>query len=678
MERYIELMAQSHNVWFCVNILSKQERKKEYCRPTNLVWADLDTCEPSTVDPPPSVIIQTSPSRWQAIWRMEIEVAPEIASNYSKRIAYAYSQDGADPSGWDLTQLLRVPLTYNFKYPNKELKTVPKVELEQALELLVPAALFEALPVVVIEDDTADDDVPTELPEVEAVIYKYHTSLKNTKFNTLFTQDLEIDDDWSRSLWHLINICIEAGMSRTETFAIAAASKCNKYARDNRPIRYLWREVVKADESQTKLNVITANFQPIRLPELITEEEINKLQPTFIDQYKNWAVEATDAVPQFHELSAFISLSGISASGLKLETSYGEQIPNLWGLILGDSTLTRKTTAMRMVIDLLTEIDDEVILATDGSAEGLLTGLGDRPHRISLFYKDEIAGFFESMNKKDYLAGMKETLTQLYDVPNFYTRRLRKEVIAIRRPIFIFFGGGIKDKTYELIDEQYILSGFLPRFLIVSGNTDISRIRRTGPGNTKSSTGREAIKSHLADMRELYQRQKGVTIAGQDVFAPDITDVVLNPKAWDRYGDIEMLMANTASESAFAPVALPTFERLSRSLLKMATLLAAARQEPKKGKITVEPRDINTAAYYIQRWMPYTLDLLQNSGKGATERLLGRIIKTIQREPGITRGRIMQHHHLTKRMADEVLGTLDDRGQIKLVRAGRGTRLWVL
>ena len=83
-------------------------------------------------------------------------------------------------------------------------------------------------------------------------------------------------------------------------------------------------------------------------------------------------------------------------------------VPNLWGLILGDSTLSRKTTAMRMIMDIIAALDSDMILATDGSAEGLLSGLATRPNKTSIFYKDEISGFFDSMNKKDYLAGMSE------------------------------------------------------------------------------------------------------------------------------------------------------------------------------------------------------------------------------------------------------------------------------
>jgi len=457
LSAFIEQAMSDRNVWFCTSLLERAERKKEYCLPGNLVWADLDTCSPNVVSPPPSCIIESSPRRWQAIWRLEETLEPYQQEDFSRRIAYIYTQDGADPSGWDLTQLLRVPLTSNFKYEDDP----PEVKLVQAAETLVPVTLFETLPRPSKASGAQTSDFestmpdPLSLPDVENVLYKYLPHLGRTPFRQLYLNTPADGQDWSRDLWRLINICIESGMSDQEVFAVAIESKCNKYARDNRPIVHLWEDVVRASEAQSRIASITAEVA-LNMPDILTEEEIANAERTFIDDYTDWAKEATDAIPAYHELAAAILLSSVMANGITLLTSYGPVVPNLWGLILGDSTLTRKTTAMRMAMDILMDVDPEILLATDGSAEGLLTGLSTRPHRVSIFYKDEVSGFIDSINRKDYLAGMPETLTQLYDVPRVFTRRLRKETITITSPVFIFFGGGIRDKVYSLVTDEYV------------------------------------------------------------------------------------------------------------------------------------------------------------------------------------------------------------------------------
>ena len=667
---FIEVEGNKKNVWFCVNLLSKPERKKENCLPTNLVWSDLDECNPRILNPIPQCLIESSPERFQAIWRIDEKLDPKIVEDYSKRIAYKYSPNGSDKSGWDLTQLLRVPLTRNFKYPG-----APEIKLERVVEALLPAAVFDVLESPELPqkvEELVQVPKPEELPEPDTVIYKYWQNLQKTPFKQLYETEPPEQADWSKLLWRLINICLEAGMSTEETFALALNSRCNKYARDNRPISYLWREVLKADAGQQRINAIVGNFQPLTMPELVGADEIKSLPRTFVDDYKEWGELATDAVPIYHELSAFILLSAFTAGNLKLKTSYGELIPNLWGLVLGDSTLTRKTTAMRMAMDLMLEIDRDILLATDGSAEGLLTGLSTRPSKTSVFYKDEVSGFFDAINRKDYLAGMPETLTALYDVPPLFTRRLRKDTITISNPVFIFFAGGIKDKVHSLLSEEYVLSGFLPRFLIVSGDTDVSRIRTTGPATLHSGERRDKIRERLVNLYEAYYKTAPITIAGQQTEINATTEVELTKEAWQRYGEIEMAMVNQAQSSQIQLLALPAFERLSRSLLKMSCLLAASRSEPDEAKIQATDTDIATAAKYVQDWGRFTIEAITNAGRTTTQRALDRILGVIERNPGIPRSRVMQQYHLTKKEMDMIVDTLIDRGQITRTKVGRG------
>lgn len=667
---FIEAAARK-DVWFCTSLLERAERKKRHCLPGTLVWADLDECDPENVDPSPSVIIESSPGRYQALWRLDDKIEPFEQEEYARRIAYANRGNGADPTGWDLTQLLRVPLTFNYKYGDPH-----EVKLHRTANVKVPVDLFKSMEVPQLpEGDVPDVDMPNPLmlPDPENVIYKYMMPLTRTgAFNELYTITPNPDDDWSARLWRLINICLEAGMTMEETFTVANSSECNKYARDDRPIVYLWRDVLKAGKAQRSLEIFTGIQAFLTMPDLVNQSEV--VGTCFIDDYKEWASEATDAIEEFHELSAAIMLSAVMASGIHLRLDYGTMVPNLWGLILGDSTLTRKTTAMRMAVDFISDIDTEMILATDGSAEGLLSGLSNRPNRTSIYFKDEVSGFFDSINKKDYLAGMPEILTQLYDVPRIFTRRLRKETITISQANFIFFGGGIRDRVYSLVTDEYILSGFLPRFLIVSGEADLKRLKRTGPARSTESSKRDALLARIANLHEYYNGNVTVKIGDQETELARKFEANLTNDAWQRYGDIEEMMVNIAHESPLSMVALPTFERLSRSLLKLATLLAAAENPPQDGGFDVEEKHVVHAASYIQKWGKHTVDLVQSSGKGTTERLLDKIYNSIKKNPNILRGQLMQRYHLSSREANEILGTLEDRGMINATKAGRGYR----
>lgn len=665
VEDYILKQEVRRNVYFCINLLSQQERKKGNTLPTDLVWCELDDVDPHSITSiPPPIVIQSSPGRWQAFWRLTSKLDPYDAERYSRRMAYA---TGADSSGWDLTQLFRVPLTRNFKY-----KPPTPIALERALETKAEATLFEkAIPAPPEEPPLAEIPVSDDgvFEEPEEIIAKYQSRLDMGRFAALYSFEPDEDADWSKLLWNLEMMCFRAGMTAEETFIVCKASSVNKYARDGRPVEHLWREIVKASESYGNL---PAETELLTMPALVGEPATE----TFVDQYKDWACEATDAITEFHELSAMIVLSAIVASSVRLVTSYGPIAPNLWGLVLGDSTVTRKSTSMKMAVDFLTQLESELLLATDGSVEGLLSGLATRPNKVSVFFRDEVSGLFDSINRRDYLASMPETLAHLYDVPPVYSRLLRKEVIRIESPAFVFFGGGITERVYACVSESWIESGFMPRFLVVSGEFDKEVMRPTGPPTEIGMKKRMAIADKLADVFEHYATETTTKIGGVSMQMPPRITAEMTDDAWKRYQSIEEEMTVRGYESLIRNVALPTFDRMSRSIMKMGMILAAVRQVPKNDKIKVEESDIINAAWYAQKWGRHSIDLILSAGKAPREKIMDRAYHKIANNPGILRGTIMQHLHWTRREADEILGTLEERGQVRKEQSGRGHRYW--
>jgi hypothetical protein len=417
-------------------------------------------------------------------------------------------------------------------------------------------------------------------------------------------------------------------------------------------------------------------IQLLQMPQIVDPDEIE--EDAFIKGYKDWANIATDAPEQYHELCCFIALSAFTCSGLYLKVEWGELVPNLWGLLLGESTLTRKTTAMRLATDMIVDIDKSLVLATDGSAEGLLTGLSHRPQRVSIFLRDEVSGLFDSINRKDYLAGLPETLTQLYDVPKVLTRLLRKDTVTITEPYFIFFGGGVRDKVYTLLNDEYILSGFLPRFLVVSGENDLSRVRRTGPPTAIGTERKDRIVQGFADLHERFNANVTVTILGQTAELPARIEARLTDEAWRVFGEVEDILTKAGAESDISMLALPTFTRMAFSVLKMGLLVAASRREPTAANnLIVEASDIKQAAFYVQKWGHYTVELLMNTGKTSMEKVIDRALICIKRRDGLTKGEFMQRMHLTAKDARDLIDTLVQRGLVDTKTHGRGIRLFL-
>ena len=78
-------------------------------RDEHALWADLDEVDPESIkDYRPSIAWESSPGRYQALWLAasgDFQGA-SWPGNENQQLTYYV---GADRSGWDTTQLLRIP-----------------------------------------------------------------------------------------------------------------------------------------------------------------------------------------------------------------------------------------------------------------------------------------------------------------------------------------------------------------------------------------------------------------------------------------------------------------------------------------------------------------------------------------------------------------------------------------
>lgn len=655
-----QLMA---NVYYCPHLFSARKRKKDVVKHAPTVWADLDTCDPDLLQVRPSILVESSPGRYQALWILTHPVAPHIAEDISKRVAYYHSEDGCDRSGWDLTQLLRMPGTPNFKY-----SAHPTVDVISASQTLYTVDDFNGYPEV-----KHSQFLKTPMPDftwedADDILQRYRGAVMPTAIE-LFTTEPETGASWSERLWKLEMVLFESGLTREEVFNVAWESACNKYHRDGKGKEYLWVEVCRAFVTyQERMNA--AVFPGAAIADLMTDEEqkIADQQEGFAERYIEWASSLGDAATQYHQAGAFTILSALLSGRVTLPTSYGPVVPNLWFMILGDTTLTRKTTAMDIAVDLLMEVDPDAVLATDGSVEGLMQQLEARPKRPSIFLRDEFSGLLEMLTKKDYYAGMAEVLTKLYD-GKMQKRVLRKETVTVRDPILLILAGGIRNRVQGLLTHEHVSSGFIPRFIFVTAESDTSRLQPLGPPTARVLGNKHLLLEEMNRFIEHYGQTRSVHIKeiGQTAQLDARTDAQLSPEAWLRYNALETALVQSGLDSEKPELMTPLFDRLAKNTLKASILLAAARQVGQKG-VTVEVVDILHAIRYCKQWRAYAIEVVNGIGKTSMERDLERVLNAIIKRPGISRSQLMQSYHLTARDASTTFDTLMQRGQITMKR----------
>jgi hypothetical protein len=659
------------DVYYCPQLFESRRRHKDNVKQCPSAWADLDSCPPDKLTVQPTVVVESSPGRYQALWHFTHAVSPIVAEDISKRIAYFHAADGCDRSGWDLTQLLRVPSTPNYKYSGK-----PTVEVAAFYGARYIAEDFEVYPEVkhsafLKTPMPTLDQLPQEEPE--DILQKYRSVLLPATYE-LFS--VTPDTSWSEKLWKLEMSLFEMGMTREEVFVVAWASACNKYRRDGKDQSYLWTEVCRGFVNyQERMNAVV--FPGAAIAELMTPEEevIAEKERGFVEEYIEWASSLGDAATQYHQAGAFTILSALLSGRVSLPTSYGPVVPNLWFMILGDTTLTRKSTAMDICTDLLMEVDPDAILATDGSVEGLMQGLSTRPRRPSIFLRDEFSGLLEMITKKDYYAGMAEVLTKLYD-GKLQKRILRKEEITVRDPILLILAGGIRNRVQGLLTHEHVSSGFIPRFIFVTAESDTSRLQPLGPPTAKDLGNRDFLIRKMEELIEHYGQSRVVHIKalGQKMNEEARTDAELTPEAWQRYNELEGALLQSGLDSEKPELMTPLFDRLAKNTLKAAVLLAAGRKDEKG--VIVGVNDILHAIRFTKQWRAYAIEVVNGIGKTTYERDLERILSAIAKRPGISRSSLMQSYHLTSQQANQIFLTLKDRGQISSSRTETGKEIF--
>lgn len=224
------------DLYFSVAMFKGSKRRLDCVLPTKWLWADLDTVHPSDcirLGVTPTVCWQSSPGRYQALWELTGKLKPESTEKLNRMLTYAV---GADRSGWDLTQVLRVPGTKNFKY-----RDAPKVTMVKLQgPVYDPADLLRKIKIILPPDYQSTDAVAKVPIERRDTVPPRALQLINTP------ADRVVEGERSSQLWLLECLLAESGWDEEEIFACVWDTAWNKWKDVGTGPDRLRREVRKA------------------------------------------------------------------------------------------------------------------------------------------------------------------------------------------------------------------------------------------------------------------------------------------------------------------------------------------------------------------------------------------------------------------------------------------------
>lgn len=154
--------------------------KKEYVQGSTVVWVDFDGEVPSDLDgvPPPTLRLASGGNgheHWY--WKLDTELNSLQLETINRALTYKFN---ADESGWDATQVLRPPMTFNHKRKQE-------TAVIDAVNIALDPALFSGIEAPPRSPEIA---IPENIPPVEQVVaaYKFTEQVRDLFFeggNTL-------------------------------------------------------------------------------------------------------------------------------------------------------------------------------------------------------------------------------------------------------------------------------------------------------------------------------------------------------------------------------------------------------------------------------------------------------------------------------------------------------------
>lgn len=369
----------------------------------------------------------------------------------------------------------------------------------------------------------------------------------------------------------------------------------------------------------------------------------------FVSRYSAWAGSRTDAPMEYHEAMALALLSYASPGARAHLSPYPRGLPlNLYLILCGGSTRTRKSTAQNLATSLL-EIPGRPLpgwrLPNRTTPEAMIEDMAERNDMAVLWTPDEFGVTLAQIHRREFLRALEELLLSFYDCKPYTLRTLTRET-TVSRP-YLTVAGAATPESMAMAGGALMLGGLLPRFGIV--------FPRVLPDHRPAAETADTASEHRSlsdDLRLVFSRMVGRI----------------------QFGGAALALLNEAEE---ALVNKPHALRLPIMLYKVAGLSAVGRSCD-----TVELVDTETAIRVVDRWADGAAHLasflLKKTGDFEFERIVDDAIDYIERAGGAClRTELANTLKVRERTIKEVGETLHGRGRLSVEKV-EGEEVWRL
>ena len=398
-------------------------------------------------------------------------------------------------------------------------------------------------------------------------------------------------------------------------------------------------------------------------------------QGHFVRDYIDYAASRTDAAHPYHE-AAGLALLALATPNVRAHLApYPHGLPaNLYLLIIGDSTRSRKSTAISLAADIAGAAIAGSRIPDAFSPEAFAEALSARPRDSTLWAPDEFGETLLKLRSSKYMSGLTGLLLTLYAGNDYEVRRHSKrikgggteeDVDRIEQPNLTILGA-TTPAIFESLTEAEVTSGLLPRFAIISPTTKPSRMPfYEVPQNI------ETARNHLVTrLHEIYTAAKSRPHS-----------VIFQAGALEALDAFAATLEESTEVNESSRIMQ---QRLSAMAVKVAMLSASGWTQGVTPDLPlrVAVQDAEMAVVVVQRWANDAKAFAERVGTTHFETVLQKCLRIVESRKSVPRSVIAQNCHVPKRMLDDIEATLMDRKLIDVVPedspSGPKRIIWVL
>lgn len=363
----------------------------------------------------------------------------------------------------------------------------------------------------------------------------------------------------------------------------------------------------------------------------------------WIDLYVDWAEATSPMTPRiFHESAALVLGSIAIARRLVLPMAHGMVYPNLYVVWIAYSTLFRKTTALNVARNLARQTMPHLLAPQEATPEALLSDMSGRePVNLAQLSEadqamwrrernyaaqrglilDEISGLLAN-TKKDYNAGLLETLMRFYDCePEFTRSTTGKGRLTISNAYLTLLGASTPTALGPyLAQEQLWANGWWVRYAILTPD-----VQRPPWRVAHEIVPPPELKNTLSG---LFNKLPGA----QYPVAPPARNVVLGKSVFESWSVYNKALGYDFQTEALDHRLRATYGRLPTQLLKVATILAALDWVSTSTPVPViELSHLARAQSIVEGWRVSAHRALAQARVSKFDELKNRILVVISR-----------------------------------------------